>query len=744
MEDYALGELLGKGAAGTVHVVTRRSDGAQLALKRQEFAGTSHAVQKASLAEVRLLRQLQHPNIIAYHDAFVEGGVLHIVMERAAGSLEEELKAAQASGCPIPEEQLLSILGAVGRALHVMHGCRVLHRDLKPANVLLAEDGSPKLADLGISASIVSHRAQLGRALRRGESDDAWADEARGALVGTPYYMAPELFQDTAYTPASDVWALGVTMYELLCARRPYQGSNMSSLALAIAADVAQNAMRDASAQIQAGGELGARLGGYSAELRACVEGMLHKKPPQRATLSELLSREVLVRHARGGGGEAAAPVDLLAEKQALLDAPVPDLFGFGRGAAVPRLREDMLGVRIISLACGAAHCAAVSDAGEVFTWGANEHGQLGHGDRHRLSRRRAVLALEAARVQSVACGRSHTVAMTAGGLMYAWGCDEMGQLGLDRGGEAGGGGEGGEDGGALAGAGGSEDGAALHDGMGCVLVPARLPPAPPPERWTAVACGEAHCVALSSDGAAHGWGCADDGRLGLGPQEAGDCVRAPSRMPRPAEGGGGSGGDRLPRELPPLRSVACGDDFTVCLDAEGGAYGCGANYACQLGLDPELELEEALELTPLLRGVDGLGAVGGLTSLSCGGDHAAAIDGGGGLWVWGGRFGDAPARVELPRRAPDAVGSDGCVLVACGAGVVVAVGEEGGAFAWGEGEHGRLGLGDGGRDHTSPQRLDALSTPALRVQAAACGRGVGSLDEGPAVLVLASSPDEA
>ena len=83
--------------------------------------------------------------------------------------------------------------------------------------------------------------------------------------------------------------------------------------------------------------------------------------------------------------------------------------------------------------------------------------------------------------------------------------------------------------------------------------------------------------------------------------------------------------------------------------------------------------------------------------------------------------------------------------LVACGSGCVLAVSDAGDCYVWGDGAHGRLGLGDNDKEHEGPQRLAALSTPAMRVRAAACGCGVGSLDEGPGMLALASpeSADE-
>ena len=88
---------------------------------------------------------------------------------------------------------------------------------------------------------------------------------------------------------------------------------------------------------------------------------------------------------------------------------------------------------------------------------------------------------------------------------------------------------------------------------------------------------------------------------------------------------------------------------------------------------------------------------------------------------------------------AGGAAAAGGASLVACGAECTLVVSERGECYVWGSGEHGRLGLGDNDAEHEAPQRLAALSHPAMRVQAAACGRGVGSLDEGPTMLVLAS-----
>ena len=111
MEQYEVGRVLGQGAQGRALLVTRKSDGAQLAMKQMGYADMSAAEQKASIHEVGLLSRLQHPNIIGYHDAFLEDGQLCIVMELASGgSLEDELAAARTSGVQLSEQRMLDLL----------------------------------------------------------------------------------------------------------------------------------------------------------------------------------------------------------------------------------------------------------------------------------------------------------------------------------------------------------------------------------------------------------------------------------------------------------------------------------------------------------------------------------------------------------------------------------------------------------------------------------------------------------
>lgn len=413
------------------------------------------------------------------------------------------------------------------------------------------------------------------------------------------------------------------------------------------------------------------------------------------------------------------AVVNMMEAKQKALVQPLPDVFAWGRGRAVPAIREDLMGIAVTYVACGAAHCGVVSDDGRLYTWGENAYGQLGHGDKSVQSRRRPVVSLTTL-VRTVACGRAHTAVCTRDGDLWCCGSHELGQLGVGVPllGEA----DGGEGGNVL-------------DAMRCAPFFAAVTPAHG-GRFCDVSCGEAHTLALDTDGAVFGWGAAEVGQLGFEADE--EAQYSPRRV----------------AGLPHASRFCCGDEFSLVLDAEGQIWGFGANFTGQLGLDAETDV--CFVPTCLTRHV---GISCGVAQVACGADHAAAVDCTGALWVWGGRFGEA-GPVSLPQPAAangledveeaDTMCTDAtaCELVACGAGLVLACTYYGSCYVWGEGSNGRLGLGDNEQDHASPQLLatlsaDGTSRAASRLRAAAIGKGVGSMDAGPGVLALAAPAND-
>ena len=204
---------LGAGSFGEVHRVRRRADGGTYVIKTIG-ASLSRADQEASLNEVRLLASVDHPRVVRYYDSFVDGGRLHIVMEHCErGDLAMLLEAR--AGAPLAEGEVWAHLLQTASGLHHLHSRKVLHRDLKAKNLFLAADGV-KIGDLGVARLLGA------------------STEFASTVVGTPYYLSPELCENAPYNEKSDVWALGVVLYEMLALRRPFEARNQGALLLKI------------------------------------------------------------------------------------------------------------------------------------------------------------------------------------------------------------------------------------------------------------------------------------------------------------------------------------------------------------------------------------------------------------------------------------------------------------------------------------------------------------------------------
>jgi hypothetical protein len=198
---FELHELIGEGAMGTVwrayDSVIRR----YVALKLLSRAGRTADARERFLREARAAGALQHPNIITIYDLGESDGQLFIALELVDG---RDLSALIALGEPLALERKLDIVIEVLQGLSYAHERGVIHRDIKPSNVRIASDGSIKLMDFGIA---------------RLQSADATGS---GAIVGTPTYMAPEQITNGAITPATDVFAVGCLLYELLTYHKPF------------------------------------------------------------------------------------------------------------------------------------------------------------------------------------------------------------------------------------------------------------------------------------------------------------------------------------------------------------------------------------------------------------------------------------------------------------------------------------------------------------------------------------------
>src|SRR5919106_4358457 len=202
---YRIGRRIGSGGMGEVFAAHDLRLDREVALKLlRAHLADQDGMRKRVLAEARLAARLTHPNVVGVLDTGEQDGRPYVVMERLSGrTLRDEL----ADG-PLPPERIRDIGLQVLRALAAAHELGIVHRDDKPGNVLDAGVGTWKVADFGIAKWV--HADQT---LTR-----------TGELLGSPSYLAPERIEGHEAGPASDLYAVGVFLYEALTGTKPFEG----------------------------------------------------------------------------------------------------------------------------------------------------------------------------------------------------------------------------------------------------------------------------------------------------------------------------------------------------------------------------------------------------------------------------------------------------------------------------------------------------------------------------------------
>lgn len=207
---YKIIDVLGKGGMAVVYLATQESVGRQVALKILTPDHTDETFTDRFLREARIISSLAHPNIITIYDANVHQGCHYMSMEYVPGN------SLRDSRDKLARKQKVDIIKQVAKALDYAGKKGYVHRDIKPENILLHEDGRAILTDFGIARS----------------QDATQGLTITGKVIGTPYYMSPEQTKGMRVDHRSDIYSLGIVLFQALAGQLPYDGPSFVAIGI--------------------------------------------------------------------------------------------------------------------------------------------------------------------------------------------------------------------------------------------------------------------------------------------------------------------------------------------------------------------------------------------------------------------------------------------------------------------------------------------------------------------------------
>lgn len=200
VEQYEKCECIGRGSFGEVYRAIEKSTGRVVAIKLVDLEKADEEIDVIQ-REIKVMSQIVNPYVVQYHSSLMDGSTLWIVMEyMSGGSLKQLLDRIG----PFSEDAIAAVLKSLMAGLDYVHKQRKVHRDIKAANILLSGDGQVKLADFGVAGQMTATVRQ------------------RNTFVGSPFWMAPEVIQESLYNEKADIWSAGITAIELAQGLPPY------------------------------------------------------------------------------------------------------------------------------------------------------------------------------------------------------------------------------------------------------------------------------------------------------------------------------------------------------------------------------------------------------------------------------------------------------------------------------------------------------------------------------------------
>ncbi|CAK9802452.1 Serine/threonine-protein kinase 3 [Anthophora quadrimaculata] len=246
---------LGEGSYGSVYKALHKESGQVLAIKQVPVDTDLQEIIK----EISIMQQCDSPYVVKYYGSYFKNTDLWIVMEYCgAGSVSDIMRLRKKT---LQEDEIATILSDTLKGLEYLHLRRKIHRDIKAGNILLNNEGHAKLADFGVAGQLTDTMAK------------------RNTVIGTPFWMAPEVIQEIGYDCVADIWSLGITALEMAEGKPPY-GDIHPMRAIFMIPTKPPPSFREPDQ--------------WSPEFIDFVSGCLVKNPEERATATELLNHEFI------------------------------------------------------------------------------------------------------------------------------------------------------------------------------------------------------------------------------------------------------------------------------------------------------------------------------------------------------------------------------------------------------------------------------------------------------------------
>lgn len=260
IKEYIIKQTLGKGSYGIVYKVQKKNTNEIYVIKQIALRGLSQKEIDEVRQEAKILSSINSDFVVKYYDSFEENDNINIVMEYCdEGDLNDFIIKKKESQTLIEEDLIWNLFIKITIGLAHIHQMKILHRDLKTMNIFLKNGFQVKIGDLGVAKILLKNSFAK-------------------TLIGTPYYLSPEICQEKPYNDKSDVWALGCILYELCTFKHPFDAKSQGALILKIMNNTPENINNS-----------------YSKDLCNLIHLLLEKESEKRPSCKDILNLDFIV-----------------------------------------------------------------------------------------------------------------------------------------------------------------------------------------------------------------------------------------------------------------------------------------------------------------------------------------------------------------------------------------------------------------------------------------------------------------